>query len=64
MLVVAYNVMHDTQQSPGWSNLAFSPPWLALGIIFLLVYLISLVTTYAPSLRAARVYPAEALRYE
>ena len=63
-LAVAYNVIHDAQQSPSWSNLAFSPPWLALGIIFLVVYLISMATTYAPALRAARVYPAEALRYQ
>jgi putative ABC transport system permease protein len=63
-LAVAYNVIHDAQQSPSWSNLAFSPPWLALGVIFLLVYVIAMATTYAPALRASRVYPAEALRYQ
>ena len=39
-------------------------PWLALGVIFLVVYAVALVTTLAPALRASRVYPAEALRYQ
>ena len=63
-LAVAYNFIHDAQQSPSWSNMTFSPPWLALGIIFLAVYAIALATTYAPSIRASRVYPAEALHYQ
>jgi putative ABC transport system permease protein len=63
-LAVAYNVIYDAQQQPSWSNMTFSPPWLALAIVFLLVYAIALATTYAPSLRASRIYPAEALRYQ
>jgi putative ABC transport system permease protein len=63
-LAVAYNVIYDAQQQPSWSNMTFSPPWLALAIVFILVYAIALATTYAPSLRASRIYPAEALRYQ
>jgi hypothetical protein len=48
----------------GWETLTFSVPWLTLGLIFLVVYVVSLATTLAPALRASRVYPAEALRYQ
>jgi putative ABC transport system permease protein len=63
-LTVAYNMIYDAHQQPSWSNITFSPPWLMLGIIFLVVYAIALATSYAPARRAARVYPAEALRYQ
>lgn len=63
-LAVAYNFLGDARQSPSWSNIAFSPPWVALLVIFTAVYLIALATTYAPARRASRVFPAEALRYQ
>jgi putative ABC transport system permease protein len=63
-LVVAWNVIHDSQQQPSWDNLAFDVPWLNLGLIFFVVYVVALATTFAPAVRASRVYPAEALRYE
>jgi putative ABC transport system permease protein len=63
-LAVAYNMIYDAQHQPSWSNMTFSPPWLMLGIIFLVVYAIALATSYAPARRASRVYPAEALRYQ
>jgi putative ABC transport system permease protein len=63
-LAVAYNMISDAQQQPSWSNISFSPPWLALGVIFLLVYAIALATSYLPARRASRVYPAQALRYQ
>jgi ABC-type antimicrobial peptide transport system permease subunit len=44
--------------------MSFVVPWGSLGIIFLAVYLVALATTFAPALRASRVYPAEALRYQ
>jgi ABC-type lipoprotein release transport system permease subunit len=28
------------------------------------VYLVALLTTFIPALRASRIYPAEALRYQ
>jgi putative ABC transport system permease protein len=63
-LAVAYNVLWETKQQPSWDNLAFSVPWVNLGIIFLAVYVVALATTFAPALKASRVYPAEALRYQ
>lgn len=39
-------------------------PWSQIGIIVLGAYLFSLLTTILPALQAARIYPADALRYE
>jgi putative ABC transport system permease protein len=63
-LLVSYQVIHDSRQQPSWQNLGFDVPWLNLGVIFLVVYAVALLTTWAPSLRASRVYPAQALRYQ
>ena len=63
-LVVAYNVISDSQSQPSWENLSFDVPWTNLVIIFVAVYLVALATTWLPALRASRVYPAEALRYQ
>jgi putative ABC transport system permease protein len=63
-LAVGYNVIRDSQKSPSWENLGFDVPWVNLAIIFLVVFAVAVATTWAPSTRASRVYPAEALRYE
>jgi putative ABC transport system permease protein len=63
-LVIAYNVVADARETPSWENMAFAVPWTSLGVIFAIVYVVSLAATYLPARRAARVYPAEALRYE
>jgi len=63
-LVVAHNVISDSQSTPSWENISFDVPWASLGIIFLVVYLVALATTWLPALRASRIYPAEALRYQ
>jgi putative ABC transport system permease protein len=63
-LVVAHNVISDSQSTPSWQNLSFDVPWVNLGIIFAAVYLVALATTWVPAVRASRVYPAEALRYQ
>jgi putative ABC transport system permease protein len=42
----------------------FGIPWAALGLIILIAYGSSLLTTLLPALQASRIYPAEALRYE
>lgn len=39
-------------------------PWGQIGVIVLAAYLFSLLTTILPALQAARIYPADALRYE
>jgi ABC-type lipoprotein release transport system permease subunit len=39
-------------------------PWLNLGIIFAAVFVVAVGTTLAPALRASRIRPAEALRYQ
>ncbi|MGH3033373.1 MAG: ABC transporter permease, partial [Gaiellaceae bacterium] len=63
-LVISYNVVSDIAEQPSWGTLAFTVPWASLGVVFLVVYVIALATTFAPALRASRVYPAEALRYQ
>ncbi|HEU4947292.1 MAG TPA: FtsX-like permease family protein [Kribbella sp.] len=63
-LLVALNVVVDSASQPGWENLQLQPPWAALAIILAVVILSSIVTTWLPSLRASRTYPATALRYE
>ncbi len=63
-LAVAYMIIRDSQQQPSWSNLSFDVPWANLAIVFVSVYAVAMLTTLLPARRAARVYPAEALRYE
>lgn len=41
-----------------------APPWLGIGLILLLAYGFSLLTTILPAVQAARIYLTEALRYE
>jgi len=45
-------------------GIAFVIPWTDVAFIAFLAYGASLLTTYLPAVQAARVYPAEALRYE
>jgi putative ABC transport system permease protein len=63
-IVVGHNVISDSRRTPSWENMSFEVPWLTLGVIFLSVYAVALATTFAPAVRASRVYPAEALRYQ
>ncbi len=49
------------EQFPG---MPFTIPWKSLLVVILVAYAASLVTTYLPARQAAKVYPAEALRYE
>ncbi len=63
-LVTAYNVISDSAEQPSWDNVAFAVPWLNLGVVYLAVYAASLTATLVPALKASRVYPAEALRYQ
>jgi putative ABC transport system permease protein len=66
-LIVANNVISSSAASYAAGSgihLALDVPWLTLGVIFLSVYLVALATTLIPARNAARVYPAEALRYQ
>ena len=63
-LLVALNVVVDSASQPGWENLQLRPPWAALTVILVVVVVSSMLTTWLPSLRASRTYPAAALRYE
>ena len=62
---VARNVIQDSADQPSYQGgLHFATPWAHLTLVFALVYAAALLTILAPAARAARVYPAEALRYE
>jgi putative ABC transport system permease protein len=63
-LLLSHNVVTSQAQTPGNSGVTLSVPWLNLGVIFLAVYAVALLTTFAPARRGARIYPAQALRYE
>jgi putative ABC transport system permease protein len=57
---LSYQIIPDT----GIEGMTAVIPWAQIALIVALAYLASLVTTFLPAHQAARVYPAEALRYE
>ncbi len=63
-LLLAWNIIDDQRQQPSWENLTLHVPWLNLAVIFLIVYVVALAATLLPALRASRIRPAEALRYQ
>jgi putative ABC transport system permease protein len=63
-LVLAENIVRDTQKQPSWENLTLVVPWGNFALIFLIVYVVALAATLAPAVRASRILPAEALRYQ
>jgi putative ABC transport system permease protein len=63
-VIVGHNVIADSQRQGTFGNLAMHVPWATLAVIFATVFLIAMATTLLPARRAARVYPAEALRYQ
>jgi putative ABC transport system permease protein len=63
-LAVAFNVVDEYARQPSMENLGLSVPWLTLAVIFVLVYLVAMLTTLVPARRASRIFPAEALRYQ
>jgi len=63
-LLLAANIVADTRKQPSWEDITLHVPWANLAIIFAAVFAVALLATLAPALRAARIRPAEALRYE
>jgi putative ABC transport system permease protein len=63
-LILAWDIIDDQRQQPSWANLELVVPWANLFVIFAVVYLVALAATFVPALRASRVRPAEALRYQ
>jgi ABC-type lipoprotein release transport system permease subunit len=62
--LLAWSIIRDTRSQPSWENLELVEPWVNLGVIFLVVYAVALAPTLAPAIRASRIRPAEALRYQ
>ncbi len=63
-LLLGWNIIQDSRKTPSWANLEMVVPWGDLVLIFVLVYAVALLATLAPAIRASRIAPAEALRYE
>ena len=63
-VLVGHNVIRDSRQTPSWEGMAFIVPWWTFAVVFLVVYTVALATTFLPALRASRIYPAQALRYQ
>ena len=63
-LIVSNTVIADVSSQSAYEMVTLQVPWVELAIIFGAVYLVALLTTLAPAVRASRIYPAEALRYE
>ena len=63
-LLLAWEIVIDTRKQSSWSDLELVVPWGNLALVFLIVYVVALATTLAPALRASRIAPAEALRYQ
>jgi putative ABC transport system permease protein len=63
-LLLAWNIIDDTRRQPSWAGMSLYVPWANLLIIFVVVYAVVLLATLAPAIRASRIRPAEALRYQ
>jgi putative ABC transport system permease protein len=59
-LVVAWGVQQKSLASLG---IPFVVPWLDLAVLLLVTFLATLAATLGPARRAARLAPAEAIRY-
>lgn len=63
-LLLAWNIVRDSRSQPSWEHLTLVVPWGGLALVFVAVYAVALLATLVPAVRAARIRPAEALRYE
>jgi ABC-type antimicrobial peptide transport system permease subunit len=62
--IARWDARRVTAASVASQAVALTVPWLNLAVIFTVVYIASLASTLLPAIRASRIYPAEALRYE
>jgi putative ABC transport system permease protein len=60
--LLSYNLIHEMGKDV--EGLAFTVPWPHVLIVIAIAYGASLLTTFLPARQAAKVYPAEALRFE
>jgi putative ABC transport system permease protein len=63
-LLLADNIIRDSRRQPSWDGLTLVVPWASLAIIFAAVYAVAMLATLVPALRASRIRPADALRYQ
>ncbi|MFN0155971.1 MAG: ABC transporter permease [Gaiella sp.] len=63
-LVLGYDIVDDTRRQSSWSGMSLVVPWGTLVVVFAIVLVVALATTLAPALRASRIPPAQALRYQ
>ena len=61
-LIPAYHMISDMAKE--MPNLQFQVPWDSIALVVGLAYSMALLMTWLPARQAARVSPAEALRYE
>ena len=59
---LSYNLIAEVAKDV--EGLEYRVPWLNIAVVVIIAYSASLLTTYLPARQAAKVYPAEALRYE
>jgi putative ABC transport system permease protein len=52
------------EMGEAFEGITYQVPWVTILVIAIIAYGASLLTTYLPARQAAKVYPAEALRFE
>jgi putative ABC transport system permease protein len=60
--LLSYNVLAELSEDI--EGLVYRVPWLSILVVITVAYGASLLTTFLPARQAAKVYPAEALRFE
>jgi putative ABC transport system permease protein len=63
-LVISRNIVAEMSSQPSYEHVTLFVPWGDLAVVYAIVYAVALATTLVPAVRASRIYPAEALRYE
>ena len=63
-IVLGWQAFNDIKDEEGIETMRFVVPWVQIAVILGFTYVFSLLATFLPARQAARIYPAEALRYE